>query len=108
MTNNFSSSPKEAPKYKQGDDVLITFVYGTSEPAKVKETPVALYSEWYYTLELDNGQTTFSYEVNLEPLIKLDINNSSIKLCVHSWKKYDGLIDSYDFCTKCDEKGNRI
>lgn len=26
------------------------------------------------------------------------------KTCQHSWKKYVGLMDSFDYCEKCDEK----
>lgn len=24
--------------------------------------------------------------------------------CNHNWKRYEGLIDIYDFCLKCDKK----
>jgi len=24
--------------------------------------------------------------------------------CVHTWKKYEGFTERYEFCTKCDEK----
>lgn len=36
-------------------------------------------------------------------------NGSSVSLkyelvCSHSWKHYEGIMDSFDFCEKCDEK----
>lgn len=29
-----------------------------------------------------------------------------IKICLHEWKNYVGLIKSYEFCDKCNEKRN--
>lgn len=26
------------------------------------------------------------------------------KECIHDWKTYQGLIESYQYCTKCDSK----
>jgi hypothetical protein len=35
--------------------------------------------------------------------------NTAIKtsgVCAHSWKQYQGLIESYQYCIKCDKKEN--
>lgn len=31
----------------------------------------------------------------------------TLKSCDHTWKRYQGFIESYDYCTKCDEKRNK-
>jgi hypothetical protein len=30
--------------------------------------------------------------------------DSDESLCNHSWKRYCGIIEEYDYCEKCDEK----
>ena len=30
--------------------------------------------------------------------------NESKKTCTHNWKNYQGLSESYEYCTVCDEK----
>lgn len=32
------------------------------------------------------------------------ITNGSESMCNHNWMKYTGLMDSFDYCTKCGEK----
>lgn len=46
----------------------------------------------------------------IEPIVYKQIDSvvKDYLVCDHSWQKYQGLMEQYDFCEKCQEKENNV
>ena len=67
-------------------------------------SPVAI-----YTSEENSGKWPWGYGVDTPSSSQDSDNNNDwyyyeAPRCSHEWKLYVGLVDSYEYCTKCDIK----
>lgn len=78
----------------------------------------SVHQDWEYVVQWDHISGEHTYEcVGAESVWEMIVSDNqdfstpyvySNKLdngsCQHAWKLYEGFVESYEYCTKCDQK----
>ena len=99
--------------YNFGNIMVLTEVYGEMQYG-IQWDDFSPKVHYYVAKEVDDiweavGRNVFHQDIKftgIEPTFDEFKGLPTIN-CIHDWKEYQGFSDSFEYCTKCDEKRKR-